>query len=88
MFRALIEEFLLFVLPFCVFAGYLVLRKRNPFKVESWSGSLFSLTAVGLVLAISSLVYAGVTAKRNDGAYEPPHMEKGKLVPGRFNDRP
>jgi phosphoglycerol transferase MdoB-like AlkP superfamily enzyme len=88
MFRALIEEFLLFVLPFCVFAGYLVIRKRNPLKVESWSGSLFSLAVIGFVLAISSLLYAGLSAKRFSGAYDPPHMEKGELVPGRFNDRP
>lgn len=88
MFRALIEEFLLFVLPFCVFAGYLVVRKRNPFKVESWSGHLFMLTSIGLVLAICSLVFAGFSAKRYSGAYEPPHMERGQLVPGRFNAKP
>ena len=54
MLRSLIEEFLLFVLPFCLFAGYLVIRRRNPFDVEHWSGHLFWLTVSGLVLGIAS----------------------------------
>jgi hypothetical protein len=88
MLRTLIEEFLLFVLPFCLFAGYLVVRRRNPFDVEHWSGHLFWLSVVGLVLGIASFVYAGLVAPRHSGAFVPPHVENGRLVPGQFNDRP
>lgn len=88
MLRTLIEEFLLFVLPFCLFAGYLVVRRRNPFDVEHWSGHLFWLSVVGLVLGIASFVYAGLVAPRHTGAFVPPHVENGRLVPGQFNDRP
>lgn len=88
MLRTLIEEFLLFVLPFCLFAGYLVIRKRNPFDVEHWSGHLFWLSVVGMVLGIASFIYAGIVAPRHQGAFEPPHVEDGRLVPGQFNDRP
>lgn len=84
MLRAIIEEVLLFVLPFCVFAGYLVVKRRNPFDVEHWSRHAFWLSVVGLLLAISVLVYTGFIAPRSQGAYEPPHMENGVLVPGRF----
>lgn len=84
MLRAIIEEILLFVLPFCVFAGYLVVKRRNPFDVEHWSRHAFWLSVVGLLLAISVLVYTGLIAPRSQGAYEPPHMENGVLVPGRF----
>lgn len=88
MLRSLIEEFLLFVLPFCLFAGYLVLRKRNPFDVEHWSGHLFWLSVVGLMFGIASFIYAGIVAPRHQGAFAPPHVENGQLVPGQFHDRP
>ncbi|MBN9435498.1 DUF6111 family protein [Bosea sp. (in: a-proteobacteria)] len=88
MLRTLIEEFLLFVLPFCLFAGYLVIRRRNPFDVEHWSGHLFWLSVVGLVFGIGSFIYAGIVAPRHTGAFVPPHVEDGRLVPGQFNDKP
>jgi hypothetical protein len=88
MLRTLIEEFLLFVLPFCLFAGYLVIRRRNPFDVEHWSGHLFWLSVVGLVFGIGSFIYAGIVAPRHTGAFVPPHVEGGRLVPGQFNDKP
>ena len=84
MLRSLIEEFLLFVLPFCLFAGYLVIRRRNPFDVEHWSRQVFTLATIGLVLAIAFFVVAGWFSPRHQGTYEPPHMENGTLVPGRF----
>lgn len=87
MLRTLIEEFLLFVLPFCLFAGYLVIRRRNPFKVEAWSGHLFWLSLVGLGFGIASFIYAGITAERHTGAFVPPHVENGRVVPGQFDDQ-
>jgi Family of unknown function (DUF6111) len=86
MMRSLIEEFLLFVLPFGFFAGYLIIRRRNPFDFEHWRPHVFILTVTGLVLAILSLTFAGVADKPSQGAFEPAHMENGRLVPGRFKD--
>ncbi|MGL4727171.1 MAG: DUF6111 family protein [Bosea sp. (in: a-proteobacteria)] len=86
MMRSLIEEFLLFVLPFAFFAGYLIIRKRNPIDIEHWRPHVFILTVTGLVLAILSLGFAGVNNKPAQGAFEPAHMENGRLVPGRFKD--
>jgi hypothetical protein len=84
MLRTLIEELLLFVLPFCGFAAYLIIRRRNPLDVEHWSPHLFRLSVVGLAAAIGFFLVAGWFAPRSRGAYEPPHMENGQLVPGRF----
>lgn len=84
MLRTLIEEILLFVLPFCLFAAYLIIRRRNPLDVEHWSPHLFALSVVGLVVAIAFFIAAGWITPRSQGAYEPPHMENGQLVPGRF----
>jgi ABC-type Fe3+ transport system permease subunit len=88
MLRTLIEEFLLFVLPFCLFAGYLVIRRRNPFDVEHWSRHLFWLSVSGLVLGIGFFIYTGIVAPRHTGPFVPPHVENGRLVPGEFDDRP
>ncbi len=84
MLRIVIEEVLLFVLPFCAFAAYLVIRRRNPFDVEHWSPHLFRLSVAGLVVAIAVFAVTGLRSPQNRGAYEPPHMENGVLVPGRF----
>lgn len=84
MLRAIIEEVLLFVLPFCIFAGYLIVNRKNPLDVEHWSRHVFWLAIVGLGLSIALVVYSGWIAPRSQGVYEPPHMENGVLVPGRF----
>lgn len=84
MLRAIIEEVLLFVLPFCLFAIYLVVKRRNPLDVEHWSPHAFRLTVAGLSLVIAILVLEGFVTTRDRGAYDPPHMENGVLVPGRF----
>ncbi|MEN5081356.1 DUF6111 family protein [Bosea sp. TWI1241] len=86
MVRTLIEEILLFVLPFCVFAGYLIVRRRNPFRVEAWSGHLFWLSTLGLVLGIAFFIYSGLVAPRHKGAFVPPHVENGRLIQGQFDD--
>ncbi len=88
MLRNLIEEILLFVLPFLVFATWLIATKRNPLDIAHWSGWKFGLAVAGIMLGIASIVAAGLSADRHTGAYVPPHMEGDRLVPGRFNDRP
>lgn len=86
MLRNLIEEILLFFLPFAVFATWLVVTKRNPLDFTHWTGRKFILALIGLLLAIASIIYAFQFADRHTGAYEPAHMENGRLVPGRFRD--
>ncbi len=86
MLRNLIEEILLFLLPFAAFASWLIVTKRNPLDFDHWTGRRFLLTAIGLAFAIASFFYAFVTAERHSGSYEPAHIEDGRLVPGRFRD--
>jgi hypothetical protein len=82
--RVLFAEALLFLAPFLLFAGYLALRRRNPFQVAAWEGSLSWLVIAGLALAVASFVVFGALAPRETGAFVPPHMEDGRLVPGQF----
>jgi len=84
MIRALSGEALFFFLPFVLFALYLVLRRRNPLKIAAWSDATAWLVIAGLACAVAALLYTGLTAERRTRAFEPPHMENGQLVPGRF----
>jgi asparagine N-glycosylation enzyme membrane subunit Stt3 len=82
--RAIVSEVLLFVLPFAVFAIYLLARRRNPLAWEAWSGQVSWLVIAGLALAIASLLYAGIAGERQQGAFVPTHLENGRVVPGEF----
>ena len=86
--RNLIDELLLFFLPFALFAGWLVITKRNPLDIMHWSGWKFGLTAAGILLGIASIIVAGLNEETHTGAYVPPHLDGGKLVPGRFIEKP
>lgn len=82
--RALIQQLLLFFLPFIAFAIYLVLRRRNPLIWSSWSSQSVWLVIVGLGCVVVSLIATGILAERQTGTYVPTHMENGKVVPGQF----
>ena len=82
--RAIIQEALLFLLPFAAYALFLVIVRRNPLAWSSWSAHTSWLAIAGLIFIIVSLLIAGLTAERQTGAYVPAHMENGVLVPGRF----
>ncbi len=82
--RAIFGEALLFLAPFLLFAAYLALRRRNPFRMAAWEGSLSWLVIAGLAVAVGGLVALGLTAEKNQGAFVPTHMENGRVVPGGF----
>jgi EamA domain-containing membrane protein RarD len=82
--RAVITEVLIFLVPFALFALFLLARKRNPLQGASWSGNVSWLTLAGLALAIAGLVYMGATSERRQGPFVPTHLENGRVVPGQF----
>jgi cytochrome bd-type quinol oxidase subunit 2 len=82
--RAIVQEVLLFLLPFAAFAIYLIVRRRNPLAWSSWSDQSIWLIIAGLVVVVASMVTAGVVAERQTGAFVPTHVENGRVVPGQF----
>lgn len=82
--RAIIQELLLFLLPFAAFALYLVIARRNPLAWSSWSSHVSWVAISGLVIVILSLLLGGLLAERHKGAYVPTHVENGRIVPGQF----
>lgn len=84
MIRAVLEGAGLFLLPFAAFGVVLLAMRRNVLKVETWSPHGLWLTVAGLLLLVGSLVWAGIYGETHTGAFEPTHLENGKVVPGRF----
>ena len=84
MIRTIFGEALLFFIPFAVFALFLILKRRNPFRWSAWSESTAWLVIAGLACVVAALLFTGLTAERQTGAFEPPHLEDGRLVPGQF----
>jgi hypothetical protein len=85
MLRAVAEPVGLFLLPFAVYAVYLVLRLRYPLEVEHWTrGRVSTLALLGLLAALAGFIALDLFAPRARGVYVPAHIENGVLVPGRF----
>lgn len=82
--RAIIQELLLFLLPFAAYAIFLVIARRDPLAWSSWSKHTSWLVIAGLGITIVSLLAGGFFAPRQSGKYIPSHMENGVLVPGHF----
>ena len=83
--RGLLDAVLLFFVPFLVYAGVLVVRRRYPFVLKAWTdGPLAQLIVAGLALAILGILAAGLLSGRSTGNYVPAHVEHGTLVPGRM----
>lgn len=83
MISRLLFDGLLFLLPFALYAAYLRLRQHDedmPARQHPWT----ALFASGLVLVAASFVFWGLFENANQrGVYVPPHLEDGRLVPGR-----
>jgi hypothetical protein len=84
--RAVLEGIILFILPFALFAGYLVMQGQNPLHPEVWSRKALSwLTIAALVFCIAGVLAFGASRTRELGAFVPSHVGKdGQFVPGQF----
>jgi hypothetical protein len=87
MVRVAVYEILLFVLPFAVFALFLLVTRGSVGK-EFLEGPLVWLALAGLVLFFAGLVFfATFTGAPIEGDYVPPRYEDGVVVPGHVEPR-
>jgi hypothetical protein len=84
MIRALVDEGLLFLAPFAVFALVLLLRRRQVLHGPSWAPNVVWLAMAGLALVLASFLYAGLLERRPTTGFVPTHVENGRVVPGQF----
>jgi hypothetical protein len=84
--RTIFTEFLLFLVPFAIYAVVLYASSRDARDREHWPAPrVASLAIAGLVLVIGGLIYfAHFDRAPTTGVYEPARYEDGKLIPGRI----
>ncbi|MCP3459908.1 MULTISPECIES: DUF6111 family protein [unclassified Bradyrhizobium] len=84
MIRPALTEIGIFLVPFAVYALFLVATRSGLFVQSSWPVyTIARLGLVALVLVIASLVgLAHFTGASPNSTYVPAHVENGRLVPG------
>lgn len=84
MIRPVLTEIGIFLVPFVIYAFYLVATRAGVFDRASWPGHVLRWLVLGaLLLTILSLVLlAHFSGAPPDSTYIPAHMENGRLVPG------
>jgi drug/metabolite transporter (DMT)-like permease len=88
--RIIVENIILFLLPACLYVGYMVLVRRtgqSPRQVMD-DAPLLMLFVAGIALIAAILLAFGVRGAEDEGrpgqAYEPTVYKDGKLTPGRM----
>ena len=84
MIRPAFTEVGIFLIPFAVYALFLVATRAGLLTPVSWPLHLIAkLAVVAMVLVIVSFVLlAQYSVAPNNSTYVPAHVENGKLVPG------
>ena len=80
--RIVLERLVLFVVPFILYGGYLLLLQLfppGPVRRHPWT----ILVIAGLSLFAASFIVWGITeGEPTTGTYVAPHLVNGKVVPG------
>jgi hypothetical protein len=84
MIRPILTEIGIFLIPFAVYALYLVANRSHLFDQSSWPTHVVGKLVLGaLLLTILSLVLlADFSGAPPTSTYVPAHIENGRLVPG------
>ena len=84
MIRPLLTEIGIFLIPFAVYALFLIATRSGVFIQSSWPLSLVANLTLGslLIVVISFVFLAEFPGAPPGSTYEPAHLEDGRLVPG------
>jgi hypothetical protein len=84
MIRPVLTEVGLFLIPFAVYALFLIATRTHVFDKTSWPlPTIGWLTGLALLLIIASFAWLAHFSGAPPGStYIPAHLENGKLVPG------
>jgi hypothetical protein len=85
MIRPVFTELSLFLIPFVVYAAFLVVTRKGLLDPQQWPvARIASLLIVALVLMIGSFVgLAHFGGSPPGSTYTPAHVDDGTFVPGR-----
>lgn len=84
MIRQLAIEIGIFLVPFAVYALFLVATRTGLLVPASWPLHLVARLVVGslLLVILSFIMLANFSGAPPNSTYVPAHVENGKLVPG------
>ena len=84
MIRPVLTEVGIFLIPFAVYALFLVATRSGLFAQSSWPAHLIAKLALGslLLVVVSFMLLAHFSGASPNSTYIPAHIENGKFVPG------
>jgi hypothetical protein len=84
MIRPALTEVGIFLIPFAVYALFLIATRSGLWVQASWSMYIIGKLAIGslLLVVISFILLAHFSGGSPNSTYIPAHVENGKLVPG------
>jgi len=84
MIRPVLTEVGIFLIPFAVYAVFLIATRSGVFAQSSWPVHLVAKLALGslLLVIVSFLLLAHFSGAPPNSTYVPAHIENGRLVPG------
>ena len=84
MIRPALTEIGIFLIPFAVYALFLIATRSGLLVQSSWPIQLVAKLALGslLLVVISFILLAHFSGGAPNSTYVPAHIENGKFVPG------
>jgi len=84
MIRPVLTEVGIFLIPFAVYAMFLIATRSGVMASTSWPAHLIAKLVLGslLLVVISFVLLAHFSGAAPDSTYIPAHIENGKFVPG------
>ena len=84
MIRPAFTEILIFLIPFAVYAVFLVATRSGLLQQSSWPVHIVAKLVIGsfLLVIVSFILLAHFSGAPPNSTYVPAHIENGKFVPG------
>jgi hypothetical protein len=84
MIRPAFTEFLIFLIPFAVYALFLFATRSGLLLPSSWPMHVIAKLVIGslLLVIVSFVLLAHFSGASPDSTYIPAHIENGRFVPG------
>lgn len=84
MIRPVLTEVGIFLIPFAVYAMFLIATRSGVMASSSWPAHLIAKLVLGslLLVVVSFVLLAHFSGAAPNSTYIPAHIENGKFVPG------
>jgi hypothetical protein len=84
MIRPVLTEVAIFLIPFAVYALFLIATRSGLLVQSSWPVQIVAKLALGslLLVLVSFILLAHFSGAPPNSTYIPAHIENGKFVPG------